>query len=96
MCLSLKPKLCFFSVSGSRQSRCVTSRSADDGKDGKLAPKPKLCRSFRSGAEQSLDVGDGDGDGHGHGHGGGERFPEKPKSWLFSGLGDGKCSMRIV
>ena len=75
-------------------------RSADDGKDGKLAPEPKLCRSFRSGAEQSLDVGDGDGnedgDGNGDGRGGGKRFPEKPKSWLFSGLGDGKCSMRIV
>ena len=96
MCLALKPKLCFFSVSGSGQSRCITSRLADDGEDGKLAMKPKLCRSFRSEAEQSLDVGNGDDDEDGDGRGGGERFPEKPKSWLFSGSGDGKCSIRIV
>ena len=100
MCLALKPKLCFFSVSGSGQSRCVTLRLVDNGKDGKLAPKLKLCQSFRSGAEQSLNVGNGngngDGDGNGDGCGGGERFPEKPKLWLFSGLGDGKCSKRIV
>ena len=96
MCLALKLKLCFFSVSGSGQSRHVTLRLADDGEDGKLAPKPKLCRSFCSGAEQSLDVGNGNGDGDGDGCGGGERFPEKPKLWLFSSSGDGKCSIRIV